>query len=100
MKSSTRVILVAPLICLTVYMACAGVLHRKLLAWGDAEPAWWGGHSATLGGLGWLSLAGCFTLALVYTNQATKNGWLILLARICVVLFFLLEIIAESIAQQ
>ena len=37
-------------------------------------------------------------LALVYTNQATKNGWLILLARICLVLFFLLEIIAESIA--
>ena len=39
-------------------------------------------------------------LALVYTNQATKNGWLIILARICLVLFFLLEIIAESIAQQ
>src|ERR1035438_2325305 len=34
------------------------------------------------------------SLALVYTNQATKNGWLILLARICLVLFFLLEIIA------
>jgi hypothetical protein len=98
MKSSTRTILVIPLIGLAMYMAWAGMLHGKLLARGDTWPIWWQGHSATLGGLGWLSLAGCFACALVYTNQSVKSGWLIVVARICLALFFLLEGVSEVIA--
>ncbi|HWW01359.1 MAG TPA: hypothetical protein VNZ64_16805 [Candidatus Acidoferrum sp.] len=50
MKSSTRVILVVPLIGLTLYMAWAGILHRKLLSWGEGQTDWWYGRSAILGG--------------------------------------------------
>jgi hypothetical protein len=98
MSRSTRIILVVPLIGLTLYMAYAGIVRGSLMPWEDFGSDRWSGHSATLGGFGWLSLASCLTLALIYTNQTTKDAWLIVVARICAALFIVLEAMAASIA--
>ena len=98
--SSTRVIVVMPLIGLTMYMAYAGIVRGRLLAWGDAAPDWWYGHSATLGGFGWLCLAGFLTTALVPTKRTARTLPLIVAGRISLALFFVLEIISALIAQQ
>jgi hypothetical protein len=98
MSRSTRVILVVPLIGLTVCLAYAGIVRGSLMEWEEGGSGLWSGPSATLGGFGWLSLTCCLTLALIYTNQTTKDGWLIIVARICAAVFMVLEGMAASIA--
>jgi len=98
MTFSTRAILIVPLIGLAMYMAYAGILGRRLLAWGDAGPDWWHGRSAILGGLGWFFLAGFLATALLPTNQTAWMRLLTVLGRTCLALFFLLEIVSALIA--
>jgi uncharacterized membrane-anchored protein len=98
MTFSARAILVVPLIGLAMYMAYAGIVRGDLLAWGDAWPDRWYGHSATLGGLGWLCLAGFLATALLPTNQTARMRSLTVVGGICLALFFLLEIVSALLA--